>query len=86
MTHIDQKALDQAQADRAIRRIKSLVDEGCRYAEICQILRQEGYKTIRGQDWTVNNLRILVFRLRHKVRSYYAISQRRTGFLASPAQ
>jgi hypothetical protein len=86
MIHNDQKTLDQAQADRAIRRIKSLVEEGCRYAEICQILREEGYRTIKGQEWTVNNLRVLIFRLRHKARSFYAISQKRTGFVIDPIQ
>ena len=79
MIYNKQTPLDQAKADRAIRRIKSLVNEGCRYGEICEILRQEGYRTIKGQEWTVNNLRILIFRLRHKVRSFYAISQKRTG-------
>jgi hypothetical protein len=80
------KALNQADADRAIQRIKSLVQEGCRYSEICEVLRSEGYKTIKGQDWTENNLRVLMFRLRHKARSFYAISQRRTGFVPCRAR
>ena len=35
--------------------------------------------------WTVNNLRIMVHRLRNKVRSFYAGSQRRVGLVLTPA-
>jgi hypothetical protein len=34
--------------------------------------------------WTVQNLKILVFRLRHKCSSWYAISQRRANLQIEP--
>lgn len=85
MNNPEQKTLDQAEADLALWRIKGLIGEGYRYSEICQILKREGYVTIRGREWTVHNLRILIYRLRHEVRSFYAISQRRVGFMPSTA-
>lgn len=86
MYRYEPKPLNQTEADLALWRIKGLIEEGCRYEEICQILKREGYKTIRGREWTVTNLRIMIFRLRHKVRSFYAVSQRRIGFVPSPAR
>lgn len=77
---IDEKYLDQVKADRALRRIKSLVEEGLSYRMICETLTQEGYLTISGKTWTVQNLKILIYRLRHKASSFYAISQKRCGF------
>lgn len=76
----DERTLDQAQADRAIRRIKALVEEGLSYRTICETLAQESYLTISGKPWTVQNLKILIYRLRHKASSFYAISQKRCGF------
>ncbi|WP_119155714.1 recombinase family protein [Caldimonas tepidiphila] len=81
----EQKTLNQAQADKAIRRIKTLIEEGCRYAEICETLNQEGYKTIKGCEWTVQNLKVMLYRLRHKWRSFYALSQKRAGFIVKEA-
>lgn len=81
MIRYEPNILNQSEADLALWRIKGLIEEGQRYAEICDVLQREGYKTIRGQQWTVSNLRILMFRLRHKVRSFYTRSQRRIGLM-----
>lgn len=73
------KTLDQTAADKAIRRLKSLLAEGCTYREICDTLNQERYLTIKGKPWQVTNLKVLLFRLRHKWASFYALSQHRAG-------
>lgn len=76
----EEKHLNQKEADRALRRIKGLVEEGLSYRSIVETLELEGYRTISGKPWTVQNLKILVYRLRHKASSFYAISQKRCGF------
>ena len=79
------KTLDQSAADKAIRRIKTLLAEGCTYKEIIDTLNAEGYKTIKGKQWQVTNLKVLLFRLRHKWASFYGLSQRRAGLVLEAA-
>jgi hypothetical protein len=76
--------LNQVEADRAIRRIKGLMEEGCSHREICGILAQEGYKTIKGKEWTPNNIRVLTFRLRQQCKTWYGLSARRAGLVLKP--
>lgn len=79
------KVHSQTDADRSIRRIKSLIAEGCSYREMTEILEQEGYRTLTGKSWTANNLRILVYRLRHQWKSFYALSQQRANLTLEAA-
>jgi len=81
----NKKLLSQADADRSIRRIKSLLLEDCySYQEMVEILNRENYKTIRGAAWTRTNLAVVIFRIRHEESSWYALSSRRANF--RPAQ
>ena len=75
----ENQTLDQAAADKAMRRIKTLLAEGCTHQEICDTLNSEGYLTIKHRLWNRNNLTVLLYRLRHKWASFYAVSQRRAG-------
>ena len=76
----EEASLNQLEADRALWRIKTLVEQGLTYKQICQVLNDEGVLTIKNKAWTPQNLKILIYRLRHKARSFYAISQKRCGF------
>ena len=80
------KNLVQSEADRAIKRLKSLLAEepGLSYVELAEILNSEGYKTIRQLPWNANNLRQVVFRLRNELNSWYHVSCRRCGFSPTP--
>jgi hypothetical protein len=80
----DARTLNQKAADKALARLKQLLEEGCGYAECCDTMNSENYRTIKGKLWTVQNLKILVFRLRHKCASFYAISQRRANLQIEP--
>lgn len=71
------KPLSQAASDRSIKRIKELLQDGMLQAEIVETLNSEGYKTIRLQLWNVNNLRQVIFKIRHAVKSWYCLSSRR---------
>lgn len=73
----DIKPLNQKAADKAIMRIKSLLPEDLTYVEMCDILNEEGYRTIRNCEWTPINLRVVIYRLRHELASYYAVSAQR---------
>lgn len=84
MNH-DSKTLNQIAADKSIKRIKSLLAEGCSYREICDTLTAEGYLTIKGKPWQVTNLKVLLFRLRHQWASFYGLSQRRAGLVLGAA-
>lgn len=81
----DDQVIDQAAADKALRRLKTLLAEGCGYREICSTLNAEGYLTIKGKPWTVTNLTVLLYRLRHKWATFYALSQRRAGLVLEAA-
>ena len=84
MNH-DPKTLNQTAADKALRRVKTLLAEGCTQKEICDTLNAEQYTTIKGKPWTVTNLKVLLFRLRHKWASFYGVSQRRAGLVLEAA-
>lgn len=73
------KTLNQAAADRSIRRIKQLLDEGMSQAEMCETLNREGYKTIRNLPWNALNLRQIIWKIRHQERSWYGLSAKRAG-------
>lgn len=81
----ENQTLDQTAADKSIRRIKSLLAEGCTRREICDTLNSEGYITLKRKPWTVTNLKVLLYRLRHKWVSFYALSQRRAGLVLEAA-
>lgn len=69
----------QSDADRSIRRIKSLLLENLTQAEMVETLNQEGYRTIRGARWTVINLRVVLFRMRHDLATWYGLSRKRAN-------
>lgn len=68
---------NQEAADRSIRRIKSLLQEDLTQTEMVLTLNREGYRTIRGKPWTLQNLRVVLHRLRHEQKSWYGLSQAR---------
>lgn len=70
---------NQADADRSIRRLKQLMIEGLTYEAIARILNDEGYKTIRGRDWTAVNIRQVVHALRIERPSWYGLSADRAN-------
>lgn len=74
------KTLDQRASDRSIRRIKELMEQEISQAEMVEILNAEGFTTIRRQPWTVLNLRQVLFRIRHQMKSWYGLSSRRADF------
>lgn len=74
---IKSKPLSQAASDRSIKRIKELLQEGMSQAEMVETLNRENQKTIRLQEWNVNNLRQVIFKIRHSVKSWYCLSSRR---------
>ena len=73
------KQHNQADADRSIKRIKSLMGEQISQTEMVETLNREHYKTLRGLPWTVQNLRVVLHRLRHELATWYGLSQRRAG-------
>ena len=73
------KIHNQREADRSIRRIKELLEEGLSQNEIVATLNNEGFRTIREQLWSIVNLKQVLFRLRHSQKSWYALSQKRAG-------
>lgn len=79
----DYKAHDQKAADRSIRRIKEMVQQGLSQDEMIELLNQEGYRTIRLRAWNKNNLRQVLFRIRHSLKSWYGLSSSRCGLQAS---
>ena len=81
MSATKNKPLSQAASDRSISRIKSLLLEGVSHGEMCEILNNEGYTTIRMQPWSVNNLRQVIFRIRHSLKSWYCLSSRRANLV-----
>lgn len=72
---------NQRDADRSIDRIRQLVDEGYTYEAVAEILNAENYKTLRGKPWTALNIRQVMFKLRSKASSWYALSARRANFI-----
>lgn len=77
---------DQLKADRSIARIKQLVAEGYTYEGIADVLNQENYKTLRGLPWKPENVRQVIYRLRHEAPSWYGLAARRAGFTPIPLQ
>lgn len=75
----------QVDSDRSIRRIKDLLEEELTYSEMVEKLNAEGFKTIRLKPWTSLNLRQVIFRLRSKCASWYALSARRASLKVAPA-
>lgn len=82
MNH-DDKTHDQRAADRSVRRIKELMQQGLSQGEMVETLNAEGYQTIRLRPWTVTNLRQILWRIRHELKSWYALSSSRCGLQAS---
>lgn len=82
---METKQINQVAADKAVRRIKTLLAEGCTRREICDTLNSEGYLTIKGKPWTVTNLTVMLYRLRHEWASFYGLSQRRAGLVLGAA-
>lgn len=73
----------QKDADRSIRRIKEMMMQGLSQTEMVETLNSEGYKTIRLRAWNVNNLRQVLFRIRHELKSWYGLASSRCGLQAS---
>ena len=71
---------DQREADRSLVRIRQLVNDGYTYEAMAKMLSTEGYLTIQGKSWTAVNLRQLIFKLRAKSPSWYALSARGAQF------
>lgn len=76
--------INQSVADRAIKRIKELVEQSVfTYAEMASILNKEGHRTSRAQLWGDGNLRQVIHRLRTRQSSWYALSAKRANFNAA---
>lgn len=73
------KQHNQAAADSSIKRIKSLLGEGISQAEMVETLNRENYKTLRGASWTVQNLRVVLHRMRHELATWYGLSRKRAN-------
>ena len=71
---------NQRDADRSIDRIRQLMEEGYTYQAVAEILNEENYKTVRGKPWTALNVRQIMFKLRSRPPSWYALSARRANF------
>lgn len=82
----DEKSLNMVEADRSLWRIRMLLEDGLTYKQICQVLNDEKILTIKGRPWSPQNLKILIFRLRHKASSFYARSQRKAGLVIEPLE
>lgn len=70
---------NQADADRSIKRIKSMLLEELTQAEIVETLNREGYRTIRGASWTIQNLRVVLHRMRRELATWYGLSRKRAN-------
>lgn len=79
MTKPNIKELNQAESDRSIKRIKSLLLEGMSYLEMAATLNSEGYRTIKEQPWTALNLRQVTWKLRNEQKTWYGLSAARAG-------
>lgn len=79
MSKLDTTVLSQRDGDRSVRRIKELLQQGCSYAEICETLNFEGYKTLRLKEWSSVSIRQLIYKLRHQLNTWYGLSARRAG-------
>lgn len=77
--------LDQKASDRSIRRIKELMEQEITQVEMVEILNNEGFTTIRRLPWTIENLRQVLYRLRHKAKTWYGLSSKRAGFTVGAA-
>lgn len=77
------KTHDQQAADRSVRRIKELMQQGLSQSEMVETLNAEGYRTLRLHPWTVNNLRQILWRIRHDLRSWYGLASSRCGLQAN---
>lgn len=82
--YYDEKSLNFVESDKSLWRIRTLLEDCLTYREICQILNDEKYLTITGKPWQVTNLKILIYKLRHKVSSFYARSQKKAGLVIEP--
>lgn len=77
----------QKDADRSIRRIKELMQMGVSQAEMVEILRDEGYRTIRLKEWTLTNLKQCLWKLRWDLKSWYGLAADRCGLdVPAPAR
>lgn len=74
----------QAASDRSIKRIKELMETGMSQSEMIEVLNSENHKTIRLHDWNLNNLRQVIFRIRHSLKSWYCLSSRRANLVLLP--
>jgi uncharacterized protein YoaH (UPF0181 family) len=83
MNKHDDKTHNQQAADRSVRRIKELMQQGLSQSEMVATLNAEGYRTIRLRPWSVTNLRQILWRIRHDLRSWYGLSSSRCGLQAS---
>jgi len=79
----DEKNHDQRAADRSVRRIKELMQQGLSQSEMVETLNAEGYRTIRNCPWSVTNLKQVLWRIRHELRSWYGLASSRCGLQAS---
>lgn len=71
--------LKQVEADKSIRRLKSLLGEEMSQQEMVDTLNAEGYRTVSGKRWTIQNLRVVLHRLRHEQKTWYGLSQARAN-------
>lgn len=83
MNNDNDKTHDQRAADRSIRRIKELLQQGLSQQEMCDTLNGEGYRTIKLRLWNPNNLKQVLWRIRHELKSWYGLSSSRCGLQAS---
>lgn len=81
---IETKVLSQKDGDRSVKRIKELLAQGISQAEIVETLNAENYLTLRLKKWTSLNLRQVIFKLRHDLRTWYGLSARRANLFISP--
>lgn len=84
--YANKPTLDQAASDRSIRRIKQLLAEEMSQIEMVETLNTEGYRTIRRQLWTVTNLKQVLFRLRHEMKTWYGLSAKRANLAMETLQ
>lgn len=81
---IDTKVLSQRDGDRSLKRIKELLAANMSQAEIVQTLNEENYRTLRLKTWTALNLRQVIWKLRHDLRTWYGLAARRAGLIIKP--
>lgn len=78
---IKTNVLSQRSGDKSIKRLKSLLAEGLSQNEIVEILNEEGYLTLRLKAWTRLNLRQVIYKLRHDLRTWYGLAANRAGLV-----